>query len=213
MISSESHMMLRCWVAVSVIRRSSGFFRADGDQILLLRQPPDGVHEQIAIALDAEAGIRREVRIADDRHPGFRLRRLGIQRVRLRGRGRRRGRSGRCGRRNRDRALLVALRIVQRTLPAASRSLISASAQLCALVCANGCAVRPLTPPMHRGDRARQRKRRHEVEALGDRMRSDSWRRPGRTRRCRSAGPSRWRRRRRRCRRPCPIRAPARSGW
>src|SRR5438034_9215797 len=34
------------------------------------------------------------------------------------------------------------------TLPVASKSLISASAQLCGLVCANGCAVCPLTPPV-----------------------------------------------------------------
>ena len=37
----------------------------------------------IAIALNAEAGIGREVRIADDRHARFRFRRLGIERLRL----------------------------------------------------------------------------------------------------------------------------------
>ena len=77
MTSRESQMMLRCWVSVSVIRRSSGFFGRMAIRFSCCDSHPTGVHEEIAVALDPEAGIRREVRIADDRHPGFGFRRFG----------------------------------------------------------------------------------------------------------------------------------------
>src|SRR5439155_18440083 len=82
-----------------------GFFWADRDQVLLLCQPADHVHEQIAVALDAQRELRREVGVPDDDYAGFGLRRV----ERRRGRRRRRG----YRRRNRDRSFLVALRLLE----------------------------------------------------------------------------------------------------
>ena len=76
-------MILRCCVSVSVIRRSSGFFGRMAIRFSCCDSHPMDVHEQIAVALDAEAGVGGEVRIADDRHTRFRFRRLGIGRLRL----------------------------------------------------------------------------------------------------------------------------------
>src|SRR6267154_6057697 len=42
-----------------------GLFRPNRDQVLLLRQPADDVHEEIAVALDAEDAVRREIGIAE----------------------------------------------------------------------------------------------------------------------------------------------------
>src|SRR5262252_8041153 len=37
--------------------------RANRDQVLLLRQPADDVHEEVAVALDAEDAVGREIGI------------------------------------------------------------------------------------------------------------------------------------------------------
>src|SRR6516164_2820360 len=84
---------------------------ADRDQILLLREPADGVHEQIAVALDAKRGIRGEIRVAEDDDSRLTLGGvLGwLWRVTwLPGFGHRSGES----RSDRDWALLVAKRVV-----------------------------------------------------------------------------------------------------
>src|SRR5262245_14779504 len=43
-----------------------GFARPNRDEILLLRQPSHNGHEDVAIALNAEDSVRREVGITDD---------------------------------------------------------------------------------------------------------------------------------------------------
>src|SRR5512134_7925 len=53
-----------------------GLTRSDSDQAFLLRQPVHGVHEQIAVAFDAEVGVSREIRVADRRDTCLRLRAL-----------------------------------------------------------------------------------------------------------------------------------------
>src|SRR3954470_4198162 len=42
-----------------------GVLGADRDQVLLLREPVDGVQEEIAVALDAERAVAGEVRVAE----------------------------------------------------------------------------------------------------------------------------------------------------
>src|SRR5262245_1899927 len=79
-------------VEVRLLRRRQrdaaivGVLGTNGNEILLLRQPADGVHEKVLVALDAENRVRREIRIADDDDACFRL---GW--FRLAGLGRRRG--------------------------------------------------------------------------------------------------------------------------
>src|SRR5436190_21016913 len=46
--------------------------RTDRNQILLLREPADRIHEQIAVALNPEPRVRRDVRVADDHYTAFR---------------------------------------------------------------------------------------------------------------------------------------------
>ena len=76
MTSSDSQTMF------ALLRRGQrdaavvGLFRADRDQVLLLRQPADDVHEQIAVALDAEDAVCGEVGVADDDDARLRLRRV-----------------------------------------------------------------------------------------------------------------------------------------
>ena len=80
-----------------------GGARPHGDEPLLLRQPVHRVHEQVAVALDAEAVVGGEVGIADHDHARLRRRRgrlaLGRRRRRRRvgGRGRHRRARGRSG--------------------------------------------------------------------------------------------------------------------
>src|SRR5213083_13713 len=50
-----------------------GLFGPYGDEILLLGQPADRVHEQIAVALDAKTCIGHEIRVADHSDPGLGL--------------------------------------------------------------------------------------------------------------------------------------------
>src|SRR5690606_31643475 len=52
--------------------------RSDGDQVLLQRQPAHDVEEHVAVALEAEHPVRREVRVAEYRQPRLWLRRIVV---------------------------------------------------------------------------------------------------------------------------------------
>ena len=112
------------------------FLRPDRDQVLLLRQPADGVHEQVLVALDAEHAVRREVRIAEHDDPGFGLRRVRVS-LRRRRRWRRRFDADTAA------AIVIGpglspLPSSSDTSPDVSSDLMSVSAQLCGLDSTNG---------------------------------------------------------------------------
>ncbi len=65
MMNTVSQKIRSCWSAVSVIRRSWGSRGRIADQVLLLREPVHRVHEQVAVALNAQPGVRREVGVAE----------------------------------------------------------------------------------------------------------------------------------------------------
>src|SRR6185436_6639506 len=46
--------------------------RPDRDQVLLLREPVDGVEEEVLVSLDAEEPVADEVGVAEDGHPRLR---------------------------------------------------------------------------------------------------------------------------------------------
>ena len=73
MMSSDSQKMWRCWSAVSVIRRSSGSRGRIEIRFSCCDSQFDGVHEQVAVALDAEPAVRGEVGVADHHDPRLRL--------------------------------------------------------------------------------------------------------------------------------------------
>ena len=100
MISSDSQMMFDCCGRGQRDPAIVGLLGPDRDQVLLLRQPADRVHEQVAVALDAQRAVGGEVGVADRRpsaspasgasgSPGL----GGCRRRRRRGHGRRRSRS------------------------------------------------------------------------------------------------------------------------
>ena len=122
-------------------------------------------------------GVGGEIRVADHDDARFGLRRVGVARL---GRRRRAAAGGRHRRGERDRALLVALALVERHLAASSAvALMSVSAQLRGLVSTNACAVWPLTPPVTGVTDRASGNAVMQLEPLGDRRATDSWRATG----------------------------------
>ena len=148
-----------------------GFLRPDRDQVLLLRQPADGVHEQVAVALRCRARRCREIGVAEHDDARLRLRRV----------------VGRLGRPARapvrptgadtaapidDRARLVALASSSVDLPGRSSALdVGFGPARGARLDERSARCGRSTPPLTGVDRARQRVRGHDAEALGDRVR------------------------------------------
>src|SRR5262245_46837630 len=50
-----------------------GFLRANRNQVFLLREPPNRVHEQVSVPLDSKDAVRGEVGIAEHHDARFRL--------------------------------------------------------------------------------------------------------------------------------------------
>ena len=171
MITIESQKIRCAASAVRHRRAAASLARADRNQVLLLREPVHGIEEQVAVARDAEIAVGDEVRVAKDRNPRLRFRRMPAWLV-----GCSRGR-GRVGDRGRDRrgerhgTGLVSL--VQLASDLAGRGQFLDVAFRPAVRAGLDEVLRrvPAGPARDRRDRSRQRIRGHQVEVLGDRMR------------------------------------------
>ena len=143
--------------------------RPDGNQVLLLRQPADGVREQVQVAQRAAAvGVAGEIGVAKDDDARFGLRRLAGRR---RARRRRRLRPAPTPRRRAPPARACRRSPRPSTRPR-RRSATRGSTRPSCRAWFRRCAVatRPLVPPSIGIDAARERIDGERAKRLGDRV-------------------------------------------